>query len=159
MIKRAHPVLFAAFICVAAVATGSAQAPAAPPAAPAGPPAPCGPSVKDKNVAPTSRCFELRTYTVRPDSPGSIDTLHTRFREHTLRLFKKHGMEVVGFWHATSKPNTLVYILAYKDREARDAAWKGFQTDAEWAKVKGELQVSSQVESVFMNATDYGPLK
>jgi hypothetical protein len=162
MIKRAALYFFVVFSCVAAVAVGSAQAPSAPPAppaAPAGPPAPCGPGVKDKNVAPASRCFELRSYTIRPDSPGSIDTLHTRFREHTLRLFKKHGMEVVGFWHATSKPNTLVYILAYKDREARDAAWKAFQTDAEWAKVKGELQVTSAIESVFMNATDYGPIK
>ena len=50
-------------------------------------------------------------------------------------------------------------VLAYKDREARDAAWKAFGSDAEWAKVKSELQVSSQVESVFMNATDYGPIK
>jgi hypothetical protein len=162
MIKRAGLCFFAVFVCAAAVATGAAQAPSAPPAAPAapaGPPAPCGPGVTDKNVAPNSRCFELRTYTVRPDSPGSIDTLHTRFREHTTRLFRKHGMEIVGFWHATSKPNTLVYILAYKDRAARDIAWKAFQTDAEWAKVKSELQVSSQVESVFMNATDYGPIK
>ena len=159
MIKRAGLYFFVVFVCAAAVATGSAQAPPAAPAAPAGPPAPCGPGVKDKNVAPASRCFELRTYTIRPDSQGSIDTLHTRFREHTLRLFKKHGMEVVGFWHATSKPNTLVYILAYKDRETRDAAWKAFGSDAEWAKVKSELQVSSAVESVFMNATDYGPIK
>jgi hypothetical protein len=127
--------------------------------APAGPPAPCGPGVTDKNVAPNSRCFELRTYTVRAEGPGSIDLLHSRFREHTNRLFRKHGMEIIGFWHATSKPNTLVYVLAYKDRAARDAAWKAFGSDPEWAKVRTEMQVGTQVESVFMNATDYGPIK
>jgi hypothetical protein len=68
-------------------------------------------------------------------------------------------MEIIGFWHATSKPNTLIYVLAYKDRAARDAAWKAFGSDPEWAKVRTEMQVGTQVESVFMNATDYGPVK
>ena len=137
-----------------------AQAPAAPAARPNDPPdAPCGPGVADKNVAPDSRCFELRTYTVRAEGPGSIDLLHSRFRQHTNRLFRKHGMEIIGFWHATSKPNTLIYVLAYKDRAARDAAWKAFRSDPEWTQVVKEMQVGTQVESVFMNAVDYGPLK
>ena len=68
-------------------------------------------------------------------------------------------MEIIGFWHATSKPNTLIYVLAYKDRAARDAAWKAFQSDPEWVKVAEEMQVGTQVESVFMNAVDYGPMK
>ena len=52
-----------------------------------------------KNIAPDSRCFELRTYTIRPEGPGDLDMLHKRFREHTNRLFIKHGMTIVGFWH------------------------------------------------------------
>jgi hypothetical protein len=161
---RMFPSIVMAGVFVAAVAEpGSSQAPAAPQtppaAAPAGPPAPCGPGVTDKNVAPDSRCFELRTYTVRAEGPGSIDLLHSRFRQHTNRLFRKHGMEIIGFWHPTNKPNTLIYILAYKDRAARDAAWKGFQSDPEWAKVRADMQVGTQVEAIFMNAVDYGPMK
>ena len=140
-----------------AAQAGAAQQPA--PAAPAGPPPPCGPGVQDKNVAQDSRCFELRTYTVRPEGPGSIDLLHSRFRQHTNRLFRKHGMEIVGFWHPTNKPNTLIYILAYKDRAARDAAWKAFQSDPEWVKVRTEMQVGTQVDAIFMSAVDYGPMK
>jgi hypothetical protein len=151
----------ALFTTTIAASSFAQTAPAAqtPAAAPAGPPAPCGPGVTDKNVAPDSRCFELRTYTVRPEGPGSIDLLHSRFRQHTNRLFRKHGMEIIGFWHSTSKPNTLIYVLAYKDRAARDAAWKAFQSDPDWAKVRTEMQVGTQVDSVFMNAVDYGPLK
>ena len=150
----------AGFAQTAAPAQAPAQAPAAPAARPNDPPdAPCGPGVADKNVAPDSRCFELRTYTVRAEGPGSIDLLHSRFRQHTNRLFRKHGMDILGFWHATSKPNTLIYVLAYKDRAARDAAWKAFRSDPEWTKVVKEMQVGTQVESVFMNAVDYGPLK
>jgi hypothetical protein len=152
------PTVFVAGAIVSVMATAAlTQAPATP--APAAAPAPCGPGVSDKNVAPDSRCFELRTYTVRAEGPGSIDLLHARFRQHTNRLFRKHGMEIIGFWHATSKPNTLIYVLAYKDRAARDTAWKAFGSDPEWAKVRTEMQVGTQVESVFMNATDYGPVK
>jgi NIPSNAP len=153
-------VLTAIVMAALAIAT-AAQAPASPqaPAASAGPPPPCGPGLTDKNVAPDSRCFELRTYTIRPEGPGSIDLLHTRFREHTNRLFRKHGMTIVGFWHPTNKPNTLIYLLAYKDRAARDAAWKGFQSDPEWAKVRSEIQVGTIVDAIFMSSTDYGPMK
>jgi hypothetical protein len=145
---------------------GAAQAPpagqTAPPAAgrgPAPPTPPCGPNLPAdiKNVAKDSRCFELRTYTVREGS--SIDLLHSRFREHTNALFKKHGMTIVGFWQPVAKPNQLIYILAYKDGEARDKAWAAFGADPEWVKTRTEMQVNVQVDNVFMVSTDYGPVK
>jgi hypothetical protein len=131
-------------------AAGRGQAPATPP---------CGPNLPHeiKNVAKDSRCFELRTYTVREGS--SIDLLHSRFRDHTTALFKKHGMTIVGYWQPVTKPNTLIYILAYKDAAARDAAWAGFNADPEWVKTRTEMQVAVQVDNVFMSATDYSPLK
>src|SRR5262249_9409013 len=81
------------------------------------------------------KCYELRTYTA---APGKLEELHKRFRDHTMKLFKKHGMEVVGFWGPTDKEkgseNTLVYVLAFPSREARDKAWKAFQADPDWQK-------------------------
>jgi hypothetical protein len=144
-----------------AAAPQAPAAPAAPARGPAGPPVPCGPGVTGKNIASDSRCFELRTYTVRAEGPGSIDLLHSRFREHTNRLFVKHGMTIVGFWQPNNPgmERTLIYILAYKDRAARDAAWKAFQSDPEWVKVRTEMQVGTQVDAVFMNSTDYGMMK
>jgi hypothetical protein len=120
---------------------------------------PCGPNLQAsvKNVAPDSRCFELRTYTVREGS--SIDLLHSRFRDHTTALFRKHGMTVIGYWQPLARPNALVYLLAYKDGTARDAAWAAFAADPEWTKVRTAMQVGVQVESVFMSATDYSPMK
>jgi hypothetical protein len=144
-----------------AAAPQAPAAPAAPARGPAGPPVPCGPGVTGKNIASDSRCIELRTYTVRAEGPGSIDLLHSRFREHTNRLFVKHGMTIVGFWQPNNPgmERTLIYILAYKDRAARDAAWKAFQSDPEWVKVRTEMQVGTQVDAVFMNSTDYGMMK
>jgi hypothetical protein len=127
------------------------------PAAAATPP--CGPNLPAtvKNVSKESRCFELRTYTVKEG--GSIDLLHSRFRDHTTALFKKHGMTIIGYWQPVTKPDTLVYMLAYRDAAARDAAWASFLADPEWVKTLKAMQVPLQVDNVFMSATDYSPMK
>ena len=141
---------FGAFACTtAAFAQAPGRGPQPTPA--------CGPSLTIKNVDKQSRCFELRTYTVREGS--SIDLLHSRFRDHTTALFKKHGMTIVGYWQPVAKPDTLIYILAYKDAAARDAAWAAFNVDPEWVKTRTEMQVAVGVENVFMAATDYSPMK
>ena len=140
------------------LSAGEGQAPAGGRSGP--PPTPaCGPGLASqiKNVANDSRCFELRTYTVQPGS--SIDLLHSRFRDHTTALFKKHGMTNIGYWQPVSKPNVLVYMLAYKDAAARDEAWKAFQADPDWVKTRTEMQVNVQVDNVFMSATDYSAIK
>jgi NIPSNAP len=146
---------------VAAVAQSAPTGQAAPAGrgAPPAPTPPCGPNLPAdvKNVTKDSRCFELRTYNVQPGS--SIDLLHSRFRDHTTALFKKHGMTIIGYWQPVTKPNTLVYLLAYKDGAARDAAWAAFGADPEWVKTRTAMQVNVQVDSVFMSATDYSPMK
>ena len=122
----------------------------------------------EKPGASKDRFFEMRTYTA---APGKLDALHDRFRSHTNKLFEKHGMTLVGYWTiATEKgaegeaaKNTLIYILAYPDRESREKAWKGFQDDPEWKKVKAETEVNgplvSKVDSIFLKPTDYSPIK
>ena len=110
------------------------------------------------------RIFELRTYT---PAPGKLDALNARFRDHTIALFKKHGMEVVGFWEPIDKEagagQRLIYLLAHPSRAAAEANWKAFQEDAEWIRVKAESQkdgsLTSKIESVFLAGTDYSPLK
>ena len=110
------------------------------------------------------RVFELRTYTA---SPGKLDALSARFRDHTIALFKKHGMKVVGFWEPLDKQagagEKLVYILAHQSRTAAEASWKAFRDDPEWVKVKADSEKSgpltTKIESVYLAGTDYSPLK
>jgi hypothetical protein len=117
-----------------------------------------------KTPAGTGRVFELRTYST---APGKLDALNARFRDHTLALFKKHGMEVVGFWEPLDKDagagEKLVYILAHKSRAAAEASWTAFRADPEWIKAKAESEkggpLTTLIESVFLAATDYSPLK
>jgi hypothetical protein len=116
------------------------------------------------SIAPDSRCFELRTYYA---APGKLEALNARFRDHTCALFKKHGMEIVGFWIPMDKEqgaeNKLVYMLAHKNREAAKQSWKDFQSDPEWQKVRAESEVNGKltekIESLFLSATDYSPLR
>jgi hypothetical protein len=150
-------------VTVAAVAAQNAPKAQAPSAKKAATPTPaaCGPNPPAdlRNVAQGSRCFELRTYTVRPGGQGDADLLHKRFREATMRFFQKHGMDVVGFWAPVSKPDTLVYVLAYENAAARDRAWAAFSADPEWIKARTEMAVDLTVTNEFMIATDYGPMK
>lgn len=112
------------------------------------------------SIAEGSRCFEMRTYHTHP---GKLEALHKRFREHTNRIFEKHGMTLVGYWVPDDQENTLVYLLAYPSREARDKAWEGFRNDPEWKKAFADSRVDGpiveKVESVFLKATDYSPIK
>jgi hypothetical protein len=110
-----------------------------------------------------TRFFEMRTYTT---NPGKLDALNARFRDHTNRLFQKHGIEMVGYWVPTDperSKDTLVYILAYPDKEARDKAWKEFQDDPDWKKAKADSEkdgvLVKKVDQVFMTPTDYSPVK
>ena len=149
---------------LAAPIAAAAQAPAAPAAparGPRGSDAACGPGVTGKNIASDSRCFELRTYTVEREGPGSIDLLHDAVpRAHQppvpqARHDNRRLLAAAERGHGT----TLIYVLAYKERAARDAAWNAFRNDPEWTEVTTKMQVGATVESVFMNSTDYGPMK
>ena len=109
------------------------------------------------------KVYELRTYTA-PD--GKLPNLQARFRDHTIRIFNKHGMKSVGYWvpqDAPNKDNTLIYIIAHDSREAAKKNWADFQADPEWKKVSAESQVDgpivTKVVSIFMDATDYSPIK
>ena len=116
------------------------------------------------SIAKDSRCFELRTYHA---APGKLEALNARFRDHTCALFKKHGMEIVGFWIPTDADkgadSTLVYLLAYPSREAAKKSWAAFGSDPDWKKAQQESEANgklvTKVESVYLNATDYSPVK
>jgi hypothetical protein len=107
--------------------------------------------------------YELRTYT----SPeGKLGDLNARFRNHTMRIFNKHGMKSVIYMTPQDAPlsqNTLIYILEHPSREAAKKAWADFRDDAEWKKVQAESEangkITSKVESVFGDPTDYSPMK
>ena len=113
--------------------------------------------------AQNQKVFELRTYQA---TPGNLGNLHARFRDHTTRIFRKHGMEIVGFWSPTSeeeRDDILVYLLAHDSQDAADASWQAFGADPEWASVAEESnkngQILAGVERKYMVATDYSPMK
>ncbi len=110
-----------------------------------------------------NRVFEMRTYTT---NEGKLPDLEKRFREHTTKIFKKHGMTNIGYWvpqDSPKKENTLIYIIAHKDRDAAKKSWDDFRNDPEWKEVAKASEVNgkivSKVDSVFMDPTDYSLIK
>jgi hypothetical protein len=112
---------------------------------------------------PGTRVFELRTYTTHE---GKLDALNARFRNHTVKLFEKHGMTNVVYLTPLDTPqsqNTLVYLLAHKSREAAKASFDAFRNDPDWQKARKESEAGGpivvKVDSVFLTPTDYSPMK
>ena len=114
-------------------------------------------------VQASTRVFELRTYTA---NAGKFDAMKARFRDHILPLFKKHNLTVVGFWTPADPPlseNTLIYILAHDSREAAKKNWAEFSADPVrkqvWADTEKDGPINMKVESVYINPTDFSPIK
>ena len=111
--------------------------------------------------AQAPRVFELRTYVV-PDN-AKLDLLHARFRNHTGKFFARHGMTPVWYGKTMDQPasgTTMIYMLAHASREAAKKSWDAFRADQEWAAVAKESGVGPvKIEAVYMEPTDYSPLK
>lgn len=114
------------------------------------------------NPAPASSAvFELRVYHA---APGKMADLLARFRDHTVKLFDRHGLKSVAYWTPTDEPeksNTLVYILRHPSREAAAANWKSFQDDPEWKTVKEKSEangkLTEKIDSTYLALTDFSP--
>src|SRR3977135_2982311 len=85
--------------------------------------------------SPSTMVYELRIYHTYE---GKLDDLLARFRDHTMKLFEKHGIKNIAYWTPTAAPlkgKTLVYIISHSSREAATANWDAFRNDPEWIKV------------------------
>src|SRR5579863_4215118 len=110
-----------------------------------------------------SRVYELRTYTC---NEGKLEALKARFRDHTIEIFNRHGMESIGYWvpqDPEKSKTTLIYILVHPSREEARKHWAEFSSDPEWKKVSADSEANgkivSHVDSVFMDPTDFSQLK
>lgn len=108
-------------------------------------------SVDDQSV------YELRTYTTHD---GKLDDLDARFRDHTIGLFNKHGMESLGYWHPVDMENTLIYVIKHKSPDAAKKSWDDFMNDPQWKAVAKSSTADGPIlakapQSVYMRTTDY----
>jgi hypothetical protein len=116
---------------------------------------------KEGPVPSSTTVYELRIYHVYD---GKLDDLLRRFRDHTMKLFEKHGIKNVAYWTPTDEPlkgKTLVYILAHPSREAATANWQAFRDDPEWQSVRDKSEANGKlvekIDSTFLTLTDFSP--
>ena len=102
--------------------------------------------------------YELRTYYTQE---GKIGDLHARFRDHTMKLFAKHGIKNIAYWSPVEEPGTLVYLIAHKSADGAKAAWTAFGQDPEWRRVAKASRANgpllTKIDSVYMTKTPYSP--
>ncbi|MEW6755245.1 MAG: NIPSNAP family protein [Candidatus Latescibacterota bacterium] len=106
--------------------------------------------------------YELRTYVI---PPGRMPDILERFATVTLRLFARHGMELVGFW-TVCRPqdeHALVYLLRFADEGAQERAWAAFRVDPEWQETRRRTEASgpivAQVIEKTLVPTAFSPLQ
>ena len=103
--------------------------------------------------------YEFRTYEA---SPGRLADLDRRFKDLTLPIFERLGIEQVGFWIPEGS-NALVYILRWADKADSEAKWKAFQDDGEWQRGKAASEANgpilAKVSSQFWVPTEYSALR
>lgn len=111
----------------------------------------------------SGKVYELRTYTA---TPGNLDKLLTRFRNHTMRIFEKHGMTNIGYWIPVDEAesgNTLIYLLAHDSMDAAARSWQAFGADPEWQMVNEESNADGAIlQSVvrkYMTPADFSPMQ
>jgi hypothetical protein len=119
--------------------------------------------------------YELRTYRI---PPGRMPDILNRFETVTMRLFRKHGIEVVGFWTVSaeehiinasgsrttrSDPNEMVYLLRFRDAAACQAAWAAFRQDPEWVETRKRTEadgpIVAEIISQMMDPAGFSPAK
>jgi len=110
--------------------------------------------------ADDGRVYEMRVYYA---APGKLDALNARFRDHTVKLFEKHGITNVAYLTPIENPeNKLIYFVSYPSMEARQASWAAFSKDPEWQSARAASEADgkllTKVESVFLKTTDYSPM-
>ncbi len=112
------------------------------------------------SLSAEGRIFELRTYTA---VSGKLDNVVARFRDHTIKLFEKHGMQNIGYWVAKDQPDTLIYVVAHNSRDAAKASWDNFRKDPNWIKARDASEANGKivdkVASVYMDAVDFSKIK
>jgi NIPSNAP protein len=120
-----------------------------------------GPQEKALPGQSSTAVYELRVYHTYE---GKLDDLLRRFREHTMRLFEKHGIKNVAYWTPLDDPlkgQTLIYLLAHPNRDAATANWKAFREDPEWLSARDKSEANGKlvekVDFTFLALTDFSP--
>ncbi len=117
------------------------------------------PAINDKPSG--DRIFELRTY---HPYPGRRPALIKRFKDHTVKLFEKHGMQNIVYFEDTNSED-LVYLVAHKNVQAAEKSWAAFVGDPAWVAAAMESQKDGpivdrpRIESVYLKALPFSKLK
>jgi heme-degrading monooxygenase HmoA len=102
---------------------------------------------------------QLRIYEIFESNKAAF---HARFRDHAMRIMRRHGFQIVAMWEAKSPAGTeFVYLLRWPDEAAMRQAWQAFMADLEWEEIKRATRrhgdLVGRIEDRVLALTDYSP--
>ena len=106
--------------------------------------------------------YELRTYI---PMQGKMGALNKRFAEVTVDSFRKHGIEVVGFWTNAigGSSDELIYMLGYESLTDYEKKWGAFVADPDriqkFAESEKDGPLVARISNRFLRPTSYSPMK
>lgn len=106
--------------------------------------------------------YELRVYHC---AQGRLPALHRRFQEATLPLWKRHGIEAVGFWTTEVGPSNqaLTFMVRWASLAERERTWATFSADPEWLQERERFEregpIVARIENQLLAPTAYSPLR
>lgn len=121
------------------------------------------PKIKPSGGA-VDQVFELRTYS---QLPGRNPAILARFKDHTMKLFKKHGLKNIAYFTTIEKDPTvqskLVYLVSHPSEEIAKTNWTSFVNDPKWKKVAADSEkdgkIIEKIESVYMKPTSFSTIR
>lgn len=104
--------------------------------------------------------YEFKTYRA---APGAIGALIKRFKEKTMPIFSRLGIEVTQCWTSPAEPDTFFYVVRFESEQASKAAWAAFASDPEWKEAKAASETNGPLlasqSTIYLQPTDFSPGK
>jgi hypothetical protein len=112
-------------------------------------------------VTSPGRIFQLRIYE-SPSVKTGLKKIEMFNDAGEIKIFREVGLAPVFFGQTMvgSKMPNLTYMLAFKDKDAQNAAWKKFGSHPEWKRLSGmpeyaDKAILSGITNLQLIAADY----
>ena len=103
---------------------------------------------------------QLRIYEIFDNNKAAF---HDRFRDHAMRIMKRHGFDIAAMWETSLNGRTeLAYLLRWPDEATMKSQWAAFLADEEWIRIKREWtpvhgRAVGEIQDRTLRRTPYSP--
>jgi len=107
------------------------------------------------------RYYEMQIHYAEP---GRLKYLQNRYRRFAVPLYRKHNIQIEGFWSPTDpKDERIISVLSYYNQASWLRSTKDFLRDPKWRKgiylSESVGRLETKTEKFFLSCTDFSGIK